>query len=186
MKNKFHKIKNIVLDKNLPVSLIHFITNRCNARCPHCFIDFDDSNSQNSSLSLENIEKLSKSLGPQVMNINLTGGEPFLCNEISEISQLYFKNSSIDSIYISTHGGFPKKIKKYVDEVTASFPNKTIIFSISIDHLENEHNEYRKVKNLFNNAIESYHYLNDSKQNAFQNLFIFNFNYYLKLSIHHL
>jgi MoaA/NifB/PqqE/SkfB family radical SAM enzyme len=35
-------IKNIYFNKKTPISLIHFITNRCNARCSFCFIDFDN------------------------------------------------------------------------------------------------------------------------------------------------
>ena len=35
-------LKNIYFTKKQPVSLIHFLTNRCNARCSFCFIDFDN------------------------------------------------------------------------------------------------------------------------------------------------
>ena len=47
MKNKLKLIKNVYFKKNKPVSLILFLTNRCNARCSFCFIDFDDEISQN-------------------------------------------------------------------------------------------------------------------------------------------
>ena len=33
-----HVIKNILLSKKEPVSVVHFVTNRCNARCSFCFI----------------------------------------------------------------------------------------------------------------------------------------------------
>ena len=42
MKNKLRLIKNIYLKKNKPISLIIFLTERCNARCSFCFIDFDN------------------------------------------------------------------------------------------------------------------------------------------------
>ena len=35
-------LKNVYLTKKEPVSIVHFITNRCNARCSFCFIDFDN------------------------------------------------------------------------------------------------------------------------------------------------
>ena len=35
-------LKNLHFSKNEPISLVHFITNRCNARCSFCFIDFDN------------------------------------------------------------------------------------------------------------------------------------------------
>ena len=74
MKNFVRKVKNVVIDQDKPISLIHFITNRCNARCDHCFIDFGNKDSQSAKISIENIEKLSKTFGEQLMNINLTGG----------------------------------------------------------------------------------------------------------------
>ena len=51
-------IKNIYLTKNEPVSIVHFLTNRCNARCSFCFIDFDDPNTFKNELTLEEIEKV--------------------------------------------------------------------------------------------------------------------------------
>ena len=35
-------LKNLYFTRNEPISLVHFLTNRCNARCSFCFIDFDD------------------------------------------------------------------------------------------------------------------------------------------------
>ena len=40
--NILRVLKNLYFFKNEPISLVHFITNRCNARCSFCFIDFDD------------------------------------------------------------------------------------------------------------------------------------------------
>ena len=40
IKNKLNLVKNIYL-KKYPISLVYFVTNRCNARCFFCFIDFD-------------------------------------------------------------------------------------------------------------------------------------------------
>ena len=33
---------NMQVSRKYPVSLVHFVTNRCNARCSFCFIDFDN------------------------------------------------------------------------------------------------------------------------------------------------
>ena len=35
-------VKNILLDRKEPVSLVHFVTNRCNARRSFFSIDFDN------------------------------------------------------------------------------------------------------------------------------------------------
>ena len=72
--NIFHVLNNLQFRKNEPVSLVHFVTNRCNARCSFCFIDFDNPKTFQGELTIEEIEKLTKNLGKSLLNVNLTGG----------------------------------------------------------------------------------------------------------------
>ena len=72
--NILRVLKNLYFFKNEPISLVHFITNRCNARCSFCFIDFDDPKTFQGELTLEEIDKLTKNLGNSLLNVNLTGG----------------------------------------------------------------------------------------------------------------
>ena len=67
-------LNNIYFVKNEPVSLVHFVTNRCNARCSFCFIDFDNPNTFKGELTIEEIDKLTKNLGKSLLNVNFTGG----------------------------------------------------------------------------------------------------------------
>ena len=55
-------LNNIYFSKNEPISLVHFITNRCNARCSFCFIDFDNPETFKGELSLEEIEEINKKI----------------------------------------------------------------------------------------------------------------------------
>ena len=88
-------IKNVYFSKNEPVSLVHFVTNRCNARCSFCFIDFDDPKTFEGELSLNEIDLLTKNLGSSLLNVNLTGGEPFARKDLTEIAKLYLKNTTV-------------------------------------------------------------------------------------------
>ncbi|MCP4870860.1 MAG: radical SAM protein [Proteobacteria bacterium] len=172
MKRRAAKIANVALRKSSPASLIHFITNRCNARCGHCFIDFEDEGSQKERMRLEDVETLTRSLGPQVMNVNLTGGEPFLSPDITAIAEAYLRNSAIDSVYITTHGGLTERIGRFVEAVAPRFPEAKIIVSISIDHLGERHDRERKVPNLFSDALASYRLLQDYGRNVLPNVSI--------------
>ena len=71
--NSLRLIKNIYFSRNEPISLVHFITNKCNARCSFCFIDFDDPETFKGELTLEEIDTLTKNLGNSLLNVNLTG-----------------------------------------------------------------------------------------------------------------
>ena len=60
--NYFKLASNIYFKKKTPVSLIHFLTNRCNARCSFCFIDFENPNIFKNELTLNEIDKMTKTL----------------------------------------------------------------------------------------------------------------------------
>ena len=111
-------VKNILFNKKEPISLVHFVTNRCNARCSFCFIDFDDPKTFSHELSLEEIEKLTKNLGKSLLNVNLTGGEPFARKDLTEIAKSYLSNSTIQSIYVTTNASLPERIKSFATEIS--------------------------------------------------------------------
>ena len=149
-------INNIYFQKNEPVSLVHFITNRCNARCSFCFIDFDNPETFKGELTLEEIDRLTKNLGKSLLNVNFTGGEPFARKDILDIAKLYIKNSTIQSIYITTNASLPERIENFAKEISNLDSSIEQSFQISIDDLPERHNKVRKIKNLFDNCIDTY------------------------------
>ena len=65
--NLLRVINNIYFKKNEPISLVHFITNRCNARCSFCFIDFDNPKTFQGELTMDEINELTKNLGKSLL-----------------------------------------------------------------------------------------------------------------------
>ena len=128
--NPFKFLFNMWVSQNEPISLVHFVTNRCNARCSFCFIDFDDENVFKDELSLKDIETLTKNLGKSIVNVNFTGGEPFARKDLTEIAKLYCKNTTIQSIYITTNGSLPERVKEFAETITTSYPYITLSISI--------------------------------------------------------
>src|SRR3989344_5893732 len=125
--NPLRTITNMYVTKKEPLSIVHFVTNVCNARCKHCFIDFDHPDIFKGQLTLEEIDKLTKSFGSSMLNVNLTGGEPFLRKDFFEIVKLYFNNANIKSVYITTNGMFTKLTKDFLDKFIASRINGNMI-----------------------------------------------------------
>tara|TARA_B100000787_G_scaffold35761_1_gene24990 strand:- start:516 stop:1616 length:1101 start_codon:yes stop_codon:yes gene_type:complete len=152
----FKVLNNVYISKKEPISLIHFVTNRCNARCSFCFIDFDDPNTFKGELNIEEIDKLTKTLGNSLLNVNFTGGEPFARSDLTEIAKLYIKNTTIQSIYITTNASLPDRIENFVKEITSLEKKIELGIQISIDDFPNEHNKVRKIKNLFDHCIDTY------------------------------
>ena len=156
-KAKFTDVfKNIYLKKKSPVSLIHFLTNRCNARCSFCFIDFDNPNSFKNELTLSEIDQMTKNLGNTLLNVNFTGGEPFARKDIIDIAKLYIKNTTIQSLYITTNASLPKRIIEFAKIIHEYDKKVELNFQISIDDLPGNHDKVRKIENLFNDCILTY------------------------------
>ena len=122
-------LNNIYFTKNEPVSLVHFVTNRCNARCSFCFIDFDNPNTFKGELSLNEIDDLTKNLGKSLLNVNFTGGEPFARKDMLDIAKLYIKNSTIQSIYITTNASLPDRIEKFAKEIASNDSSICLLYT---------------------------------------------------------
>lgn len=88
-------------------------------------------------ISIETIKKL-----PQMYFTNITGGEPFIRNDLKDIVRELYKKS--DRIVISTNGFFTDRIIDLCKE----FPNVGI--RISIEGLEDTNNAIRGLENGFN------------------------------------
>ena len=168
MKNLYKYFSNIYLKKNNPVSLVIFITNRCNARCSFCFVDFDDEISQDKSneLSSDEYKKISKKLKTSLAHINITGGEPFLRKDIDIIIGNFISDCSLSSVVISTNGSYPKRIKEFINNVCKKNINTKFVFQFSIDSFPEEHNKIRKIPGLFSKTIESYEIVKNSYKNC--------------------
>jgi len=163
--NGAHVLTNLLLTKQEPISVVHFVTNRCNARCSFCFIDFDDPKTFAGELTIDEIDKLTKNLGSSLLNVNITGGEPFARKDLVEIAKKYLTNTTIQSIYITTNASLPDRIKNFAEKVSEFRKNVELTFQISIDDFPEEHNKVRKIKDLFDNCIESYRLLKAMGQN---------------------
>lgn len=152
-------LQNLHLTRQSPISLVHFVTQRCNARCPFCFIDFDAPNAFMNELTLEEIDQITRTTGPHLQNVNLTGGEPFARKDLLDIARCWFRNTNIRSIFITSNGSLPERMEAFARAMLSEFPERKVIFSISIDAFNKQHDDIRQIKGLFENALKSYHAL---------------------------
>ena len=117
------------------------VTYRCNARCNMCS-RFKRPSKPDEEISIETIKKL-----PQMYFTNITGGEPFIREDLKEIVRELYKKS--DRIVISTNGFFTDRIIDLCKE----FPNVGI--RISIEGLEETNNKIRGLDDGFNRGYST-------------------------------
>ena len=117
------------------------VTYRCNARCTMCN-RYKAPSKPDEEISLETIKKL-----PKMYFTNITGGEPFIREDLPDIVRELYKKS--DRIVISTNGFFTDRIIKLCEE----FPNVGI--RISIEGLEDTNNKIRGLDDGFNKGYST-------------------------------
>ena len=66
---------------------------------------------------------MTKNMGSTLLNVNFTGGEPFARKDIVEIAKSYVKNTTIQSIYITTNGSLPDRIISFAKESSRNLTN---------------------------------------------------------------
>ena len=112
------------------------VTYRCNARCTMCN-RYKAPSRPEEEISVETIKKL-----PPMYFTNITGGEPFIREDLKDIVRELNKIS--DRIVISTNGFFTDRIL----DLCREFPN--IGIRISIEGLEQTNNEIRGLADGYN------------------------------------
>lgn len=117
------------------------VTYRCNARCTMCN-RYKAPSKPDEEISIETIKKL-----PKMYFTNITGGEPFIREDLPDIVRELYKKS--DRIVISTNGFFTDRIIKLCEE----FPNVGI--RISIEGLEETNNKIRGLEDGFNKGYST-------------------------------
>jgi len=132
--------------KNKFFSLTFHITTRCNAHCLMCF-NWQTMNKNLKDLSLEEINKFTKNIG-NLPNLSLSGGEPFLRDDIVEICKIFKKNCQTNKIAIPTNGLLPELIIKKTEEILKTCPVR-LKLCLSLDGTGQVHDEIRRVDGAF-------------------------------------
>ena len=139
---------------NLPEQVIFFITDKCNLSCAHCFY-WEDLNRETKEATLKEIEKFSRTLG-NFSFLTLTGGEPFLRDDIPEIIKIFRENNSVTRVSIPTNGFFTERIIKTTANILKDVRGMYLSVKISLDGLEEKHDAIRGEKGAFLRAVNTY------------------------------
>jgi len=140
-----------------PIQLIIFITDRCNARCVHCF-NWRALNQGDDGLKLGELQRLSGELG-QLLTLGISGGEPFLRQDIATIYSLFSDNNRLREIDIPTNGLLPEHVYAQVQDMLTQNDSPFIAISLSLEGLAALHDRIRDVPGNFASVQETYHAL---------------------------
>ncbi len=141
----------------VPPYLIHFLTSRCNARCPHCFIfGENDPRFSGPEMTTEEIRAMTRLLPGGLYNVSLTGGEIFIRPDVEEIGEAYVSDTDVNVIQFFTNGTFPDRAYDCVEGLSRRHPGRNFVLCLSIDDLEGDHDSYRRLNRAFASSMELY------------------------------
>ncbi len=140
--------------KQNPLQFTFFVTSRCNARCPFCFY-WQDRHSKQDELSLDEIEKVSRSLG-DLLWLLFSGGEIYLRKDLPQIVDAFYRNNHPVIITLPTNGLAPDLILPRTEEILSRSANSTVVVKVSLDGLGEKHDSVRNTPGSFEKAMETW------------------------------
>lgn len=137
----------------LPTQLIFFITARCNLQCLTCFY-WKNLNLLQDELSLDEIQKISLSLN-NLSRLLISGGEPFLREDLSDICEIFYRQNHIKGIDLPTNGSIPDVIIHQSELILNKCERAKLVIGLSLDGLDETHDALRQRPGSFKSVIKT-------------------------------
>lgn len=152
-----------IVNVGMPLVVTFSVTNRCNSKCKTCNI-WKNPNKSSEELKLDEIEKIFKSVG-KLYFLNLSGGEPFLRNDIVDIIELGQRYMSPNLVHIPSNGLLTDVIDKRVREILETLSSRTFLtIKLSLDGIGESHDQIRGIAGNFSKVTETYSRLDKLRQ----------------------
>ena len=132
---------------DLPSMVTFIVTWRCNLRCFMCDVwkknDHDDMTPEEAGAIFKQFPKLD--------TLRLTGGEPFLRRDFSQLVGTILENVEPTVIHITTAGVMYERITEFAK----TFGSKKLHLKVSIDAVGDRHDEIRGYRGLYNKSLRT-------------------------------
>ena len=143
--------------KRLPQTLVLFVTSRCNARCEFCLYRhrIEDPASAAEELTVEEIEKMASHYGP-LHYPALSGGEPFVREDVPEICQAFIDRCDTAVVDIPSNFWFRERMISDAERLATRNPGVVVELQLALDHAGPDHDESRGVPGLYDRAKQTF------------------------------
>ncbi|MGC9129438.1 MAG: radical SAM/SPASM domain-containing protein [Candidatus Micrarchaeia archaeon] len=148
----YEGVKSNIVRPKKPYKLTFAVTLRCNSRCKHCNIwKLQPKN----ELSIDEIRQFAQA-NPNFVIVELTGGEPFLRSDLTEIAKVFAEYSK--GLYAIT---MPTNSLVNSEVITGAVRKmlalkKKIVVTLSLDGYRELEDEIRGVKGNYDKVISLY------------------------------
>ena len=154
-------VHGIGFDVKKPTFMNLSVSNRCNAKCEMCDIwryPSDD-------FTIKSLGKyFQNGYLTDIRNFGITGGEPFLRQDLPFIIEKGVQHFPLLAVIgITTNGFNTERMKRTLPQMLSMMPeNVALRITVSLDGLEEIHNQTRGVPDVFQKVIKTIDYLSDT------------------------
>jgi MoaA/NifB/PqqE/SkfB family radical SAM enzyme len=139
---------------NSPFKLSWAVTYRCNLKCKMCNI-WNKEHVQD-ELNADDIGRLF-SRPHQVYWLGITGGEPFLRNDLSDLVHAALKPSpSLTALHFATNGTLTSRIEELVHTTQKKHKKLKMVFTLSVDGPPELHNRIRGAEDVWAKMFKTF------------------------------
>src|SRR3989344_1139587 len=148
----FKFVKNVIRKKDsLPIYMIFEPTSICNARCSFCY-NWETVTDSKNEMTLEQIEKFTKTMNNKLLTLALSGGAPFLRQDLVAVIKIFKKNCDMNHLAIPTNAIRSEHIYKSVNAILRVH-DKSFVVLLSLDGVGEDHDKIRGVKGNFDKLM---------------------------------
>lgn len=140
-------IGDFLVRRSLKHLIVH-VTNHCNFRCEHCFVDFE---TNKRDMPLERYLELARDT-PPLFWLDIGGGEPFIRKDLSQIIGAF----DTQIVHIPTNGSLRKQTLEQLTRIREVQPRAEIIIGLSLDGLAASHDRLRGEPGSFEQVWGTY------------------------------
>lgn len=146
-------------------SIANFIvTNRCNGQCTTCNIWRMDPRPDPTIAQITSFFEKNRETLRNLKFIQLTGGEPFLRDDLPEIASVVHKAAPKCMIWLPTNGLLPEKIHETTIQLLRQTDKPLIGVTISLDGEGEAHDIQRGIDGSYKKALRTLKLLSDLKR----------------------
>jgi len=156
----YRYFKNLFLPNKLSF-LIFFVTSECNAACPFCLNrDFSSVKNGGEGFSpLELTKEEIKEFASHIKNLPhllISGGEPFIREDLAEIVSSFYQRSDTRLVTVPTNGYYFETIESNVKKILMKCPGINLRIHLSVNGVGSIHDQTKRLPESFENLKKTY------------------------------
>lgn len=141
-----------------PSKLFFFVTNRCNFKCSWCLdLNRGDGNlgaASANELTANEVEEIAKNSKYRIAYLTITGGEPFLRQDLDKIVVAFYRHAATRFVTICTNGSFPERVYEQMERVLILCPRLKLNIQLSASDVAEAHDSIRQFKGSYTRLQE--------------------------------